>query len=88
MADGKQAVSYGMTGPSDGGETVTCEQGIECERCGETWYGEDDLLNGRHVEHGCTGCGWWGFNPWQHKLERPACDGEVKPCDEIGAVAA
>lgn len=87
MADGKPAVSYGMTGRSDGDETVVGTQEIECTQCEATWYDEDELLNGKHVEHGCTACDWWGFNPWQHGLERPDCSGEVKPRDEIGAFA-
>jgi hypothetical protein len=84
---GKAQVSYGWTDPSCGNEEITNTQGIECSRCKETWEDEKDLLGEKPHEHHCDSCDWWGFNPWQHGLERPDCGGTVRDRDALEAVA-
>lgn len=85
LKDGKVVVTYGSPDSSCGFDEVTATQMIECIRCKETWEDEKDLVEGPGHEHRCTSCDWWGFNPWQHGIERPDCDGEVKPREEIPA---
>lgn len=87
LKDGNAKVSYGWTGPSDGDEEITTTQMIECSRCKETWEDEKDLLGEKPHEHRCDTCDWWGFNPWQHDLERPECGGAVRDRDALEAVA-
>ena len=86
MHGGKPEVVYGasdLAGREERGITGTSD--IECERCGTTWECDEELLKGKHAEHRCTACDWWGFNPWQHGIERPDCSGEIKPWREVPA---
>jgi hypothetical protein len=84
--DGSRKVEYGPVDPDLIDDNITDEEEIECTRCKETWADADDLLDIEPpIEHRCTDCDWWGFNPWQHGIERPDCPGEVKPREEIPA---
>lgn len=82
-AGGSQKVTYGMVDPNGGVEEITEAQCIGCNRCKATWADEEDLLDiGPPLEHRCSQCSWWGFNDFQHSLERPDCPGEVYRCDK------
>lgn len=88
--DGARKVEYGTAETDSGLEEIVAEQCIECTRCKQIWEDEKDLLDvGPPVEHRCTGCDWWGFNDFQHGLERSACAGSVyridKPPVEVAA---
>jgi len=87
LRDGKVVVQYGWTAASDGDEEVTEAGDIECSQCKETWDDEKELIEGKKCEYRCDCCDWWGFNSWQHGIERPDCTGTVAEAD-LGRVPA
>lgn len=91
-ANGARKVEYGPVDPDFVDDNVTAEEEIECTSCQKTWATEKELLDiGAPIEHRCSGvdCDWWGFNDFQHGLERPNCAGLVyridKPPAEVPA---
>lgn len=81
--EGARKVEYGPVDPDLIDDNISSEEEIECTRCHETWGSADDLLDlGPPIEHKCTGCGWWGFNDFQHGLERPDCTGLIYRIDK------
>jgi hypothetical protein len=73
---GPAAIDYGPL-ESEDGFPIQSAASIECTRCHEKWEGADDLREGKAHEYRCDSCDWWGSAEFQHRLERPDCDGAL-----------
>jgi hypothetical protein len=64
------------------------EHEIECNACHETWDSAEALAKGHVVEWRCNSCDWWGFNSFQHNIERVSCTGSIHRADKPSAAVA
>jgi hypothetical protein len=87
LVDGKPTIIFGRP---DAGifPEIEDEGEIECGECHETWDNAEALAKGHAVEWRCDSCDWWGFNSFQHNIERAACPGSIHRADKPSAVAA